>query len=573
MRCKYLLAITFLSFFSSVQIQAQQRFEVLINEIFADPTPIVSLPNAEFVELKNVSGRSINLQGWRLRSLTTTSGAFPSYVLPADSFLVISSTTNAPLFAQYGRVLGVTSFPALDNTGTTLSLTSPTGATIHSVSYNVAWYQNAVKSEGGWSLEMIDTRNPCSGSSNWRASTDARGGTPGAKNSIEGSNADQSAPALLRAGAIDSVTLLLYFDEPLDSAKAATPANYSITDGIGTPSSAITVSPNFNRVQLTISTPIARGSVYTITANNVTDCSGNVVQARKSVRVGLASPIEASDVIINEILFNPKPAGVDYVEIYNRSSKIFDLKDIYIANRSSTTNQVGSVRQLSTENQLIFPGDFFVISENGAIVQQQYTAQNAENFIDVSSMPSFPDDKGVVVLLNGQGAIVDELRYDEKWHFRLIDNEEGISLERIDYNRPTQSQDNWHSAASTVGFGTPGYQNSQFRTDLQLQGEITATPKTFSPDNDGFEDFAVIGYQMTELGFVANITIFDAAGRPVKVLAKNATLAQTGAFRWDGLDDKFRKVPVGTYVIYTEVFNLNGKKRSFKNTVTVAARF
>jgi hypothetical protein len=78
---------------------------------------------------------------------------------------------------------------------------------------------------------------------------------------------------------------------------------------------------------------------------------------------------------------------------------------------------------------------------------------------------------------------------------------------------------------------------------------------------------------MSDPGSLANITIFDAGARPVKYLAKNATLAQAASFRWDGLDDKFRKVPVGVYVVYTEVFNLNGKKKAFKNTVVVAARF
>jgi flagellar hook assembly protein FlgD len=102
---------------------------------------------------------------------------------------------------------------------------------------------------------------------------------------------------------------------------------------------------------------------------------------------------------------------------------------------------------------------------------------------------------------------------------------------------------------------------------------VTVTPKTFSPDNDGFEDYTTLNFQLAETGFVANITIFDAVGRPVKILAKNATLALTGSFRWDGLNDKFSKVPVGTYVIYTEMFNLEGKKKSFKNTVVVAARF
>jgi hypothetical protein len=296
------------------------------------------------------------------------------------------------------------------------------------------------------------------------------------------------------------------------------------------------------------------------------------VQAKATAKVGLTSLIDSFDVVINEILFNPKPNGVDYVEVYNRSNKIFDLRDMYITNRSSATGQLGTTRQLSSTNILFFPGDYYVISENGNIVKQQYTAKTQDNFVDVSSMPSFPDDRGVVVLLNAQGAIVDELSYDKKWHFALIDNEEGVSLERIDYNKPTQ-KNNFHSAASTAGFGTPGYQNSQFRNDLQVQGDVTVTPKTFSPDNDGTDDFAIINYQVSERGYVATITIYDAAGRPVRVLSKNATLALSGSFRWDGLDDKNRKVPVGAYVIYTEIFNLNGKKKAFKNAVIVAARF
>lgn len=557
---------------STFSFYIPQRFDVIIDEIFADPTPTVALPNAEFIEIKNTSTKSINLQGWRISSASTTSSAFPAYTLPPDSFLVLTSTASAPLFAAYGRVLGVGSFPTLDNTSTTLTLTSKEGITIHSVTYNVSWFQNAVKSDGGWTLEMIDPKNPCSGASNWRASTDPRGGTPAARNSINGTNADQTAPGLLRAAALDATTILLTFDETLDSLKAATASNYSISDGINAPASAVAISPSFNTVQLKLNTSLAAGKVYTITASNVSDCSGNVVQAKASAKLGLTSPIDSFDVVINEVMFNPLPNGVDYVEIYNRSNKIFDLRDMYITNRSSSTGQLGTIRQLSATNVLMFPGDYILISQDQTIVKQQYTTKTQDNFVDVSTMPTFPDDKGFVVLLNAQGAIVDELAYDSKWHFALIDNEEGVSLERIDYNKPTQ-KDNFHSAASTAGYGTPGYQNSQFRNDLQVQGEVNVNPKTFSPDTDGMDDFTTINYQLTERGYVANITIYDAAGRPVRVLAKNATLALTGSFRWDGLDDKLQRVAVGAYVIYTEVFNLNGKRKSYKNTVVVARRF
>ena len=78
-----------------------------------------------------------------------------------------------------------------------ISLISSTGKTIHAVEYSSAWYQNEIKKDGGWTLEMIDTKNPCSGISNWKASVNTNGGTPGKKNSVDAVNNDETAPKLL----------------------------------------------------------------------------------------------------------------------------------------------------------------------------------------------------------------------------------------------------------------------------------------------------------------------------------------------------------------------------------------
>jgi len=187
-------------------------------------------------------------------------------------------------------------------------------------------------------------------------------------------------------------------------------------------------------------------------------------------------------------------------------------------------------------------------------------------------MPSFSDDEGDVIILNAHGAITDELRYSEKWHFKLIDNREGVALERIDYNAASQLQDNWHSAASSVSYGTPGYKNSQYRINDGVQGEVTLSPEIVSPDNDGQDDFATIDYSFPEPGYVANITIFDAKGRPVRYLQRNALCGTKGSFRWDGLGDRSQQLATGIYIIFTEIFNLNGKKKQFKKSIVVARR-
>ncbi|HEV2832989.1 MAG TPA: gliding motility-associated C-terminal domain-containing protein, partial [Hanamia sp.] len=178
---------------------------------------------------------------------------------------------------------------------------------------------------------------------------------------------------------------------------------------------------------------------------------------------------------------------------------------------------------------------------------------------------------GNVIVLNGQGNIVDEVAYDEKWHFPLIKNTQGISLERINYEGPSL-QSNFHSAATSVGYGTPGYKNSQYQLNEEVSGDITVTPEIFSPDNDGIDDFVTIDYSFPSAGYVTNITMFDASGRPVRYLQKNSLSGSKGYYRWDGLDDKNKKLPQGIYIIYTEIFNTEGKKKAFKNTVVLARK-
>ncbi|HWH64145.1 MAG TPA: lamin tail domain-containing protein, partial [Ginsengibacter sp.] len=161
-----------------------QQYDVVIDEIMADPTPQVGLPNSEWVELKNTSAFAINLQGWKLADATGQTGAMPDFILQPDSFVIVCTGSAVAGLAPFGNIISVTNFPSLDNDGDLISLYTADGKTIHAVAYTSAWYQNELKKEGGWTLEMIDTKNPCSGISNWEAGTNAIGGTPGRINSV-----------------------------------------------------------------------------------------------------------------------------------------------------------------------------------------------------------------------------------------------------------------------------------------------------------------------------------------------------------------------------------------------------
>ncbi len=330
------LGIILLTVFIPCLLKAQgvNRYDVIISEIMADPTPQVGLPNNEWIELKNTSGVTINLQDWRILDASGQSGPMPAFNLQPDSFVIVCTGSAVTAMSQFGRTIAVTSFPSLDNDGELIYLRSAQAVTIHAVNYSVDWYQNAVKAGGGWSLEMIDTKNPCAGMSNWKASVDTKGGTPGKKNSIDGVNTDQTPPALINSYSRGANIIILNFDEPLDSVNASNAANYTISNSI-TILSAQAIGPLFNSVQLNLGTPLQAQTIYTVTINAVTDCKGNAIGNRKQAQVGLPQDAVANDIIINEILFNPRSGGFDYVEFYNKSNKIIDANKLTIANRNS----------------------------------------------------------------------------------------------------------------------------------------------------------------------------------------------------------------------------------------------
>ena len=154
---------------------------------------------------------------------------------------------------------------------------------------------------------------------------------------------------------------------------------------------------------------------------------------------------------------------------------------------------------------------------------------------------------------------VDKFQYSEDFHLQLLNDFDGVSLERISAGAPTQSQDNWKSTASTVGFATPGLSNSQNLPELQANITIQIEPRVFSPDNSGFNDFTTISYH------------FDASNN-IKKLLSNASLPTSGFITWDGTNDNFQKVRIGYYIIHFEIYDSLGGSRSFKERVVVGGR-
>ena len=380
---------------------------------------------------------------------------------------------------------------------------------------------------------------------------------------------DATPPTVKAARATSPTTLDVLFSEPVELASGSALANYAVNNNIGNPATAQRDAGNSGLLHLSFSKPFSNGVLYTLQVSAVKDLAGNTLTAG-AANFSYYTP-EAKDVVVNEILFNPKTGGEDYVELYNRSSKVVDLSKLSLANRSGS-GTIASVKSLSDTARYLLPGEYVVITPNAAVLGLQYFIQNPGAVHTIPSLPSYPNEKGAVVLTSSTVEVIDEVAYSEDWHFALIVNKDGVSLERLDPEAVSGDSQNWHSAASGAGYGTPGYKNSQFRLADAGEAVLEVTPRLFSPDNDGQDDMATIQYTLPGPGYAGTIIIFNAAGREVRRLARNAVLGTKGNFTWDGLGEKREQLPIGTYIIYAEFFNLQGKKKQAKKTVVLGRR-
>ncbi len=537
---------------------AQNRYDVLITEFLADPSPSAGLPGSSFIELQNHSSQDFNLRNWKISNGSSTATIKTDYILKADSFLILCPSSAAETYGLFGSTLGMSNFPSLYNEAGEILLSAGDGRTIHAIRYDQASYGNVLKAKGGWSLEMIDLNRACSDIANWTASISVSGGTPGSKNSVDGANPDEQAPALFRSIPADSGNVVLLFDETMDSASASSNTNYSISGMPLSPESARILPPFFDRVLIHLPEAMQENTIYTITVQHVADCSGNEIGFLRSCPAGLPGKVKGEDIIFNEILFNPPPFGYDYIELYNRSNSIIRCQDLFLAGRDPAGNLQNPVSVLK-EERIFFPGEYLVLTENPEWLKKNYSACPATQIIPLSSLPSMPDDFGKLVLLKNTGDIIDELDYDHHWHVPLLASESGIALERIRTDLPTNQASNWTSASAPSGFGTPGYQNSEFMRDDGGPDFISVDPKIFSPDMDGFRDFCFINYQLPDAGYMGSIYIYDIHGRLVRQLVNNIIWGNSGSFRWDGRDEQQNLLPMGHYILYCELFLPDGR--------------
>jgi hypothetical protein len=533
--------------------------DLIINEIMADPTPVVGLPNAEYIELFNKSNKTIDLIHCRLNDKP-----IKKYLLKPNDFVMICDDDYFSLFTEVENKTEIISWPSLLNAGMNLKLTRGNNILIDEVTYSINWYKDDAKRSGGWSLERINPTTDCNFIENWTASTDESGGTPGKQNAVYSVLPDTSRPFIQKVIVENEKILTVIFSKTID-VNSFLGASFSFSPIMTVDS--FNLQNNLTQATIYLTNSLETGIVYQLSGSHIFDCPGNELTSKKMNFV-LPQFGTLDDVVINEILFNPRSGGSDFVELYNKSDKYININDWKLANY--TNNVISNIRSISSEQYVLYPASYVLLTKDTFNIKKEYPLSNSAVFVQMTSLPTYANNNGVVILLNDSNEVVDRFDYNSNMHFPLLNDVKGVSLERIDFNRPTDDVTNWQSAAENVGFATPGYKNSQYLSVDPSDNILSIEPKLFSPDNDGYNDVVTISYELPEPGYVGNIIIFDSKGRLVRNLMLNEYLGVSGTISWDGINNSREKSRIGIYIIYAEFFNTAGDVKKIKETCVLA---
>jgi hypothetical protein len=540
--------------------------EIVINEVMAAPRAGNSLPNAEYVELYNTGDRPIYLGGFQLAN-SRRETILPSAVLNPKSYLILVPRARTNDFEKYGKVIGLTNWPTLLNSADQVKLRDAKGHVIDSLEYSTVSYGGNAFAQGGYSLEIANPYLTCYLPSNLKPSVDEKRGTPGKVNSVYELTPDMTPPAFLRSLWLGSNKVKLSFSKILN--QNIQQIKWSFNPDLILVNSYIDENPS--NIILEFAEGLKEGVKYHVTIKNLRDCSGNLFDDSGKVWMVVPSAAKEGDLIINEVLFNARTNAPKFVEIYNRSDKFINLKDWKLANLNSN-GDIANRRLLFTEDFILEPFSFLVFTTDAEKLKQEYPRSKESRFIAYSSLPSYPISSGNVLFLNPDETLEERFSYSDRMHHPLLRETRGVSLERISANAPVDNPNNWQSASASEGYATPGYRNSQV-FDGQEEVGIEIHPKVFAPEMPGQAAFVTISYKMNLPGKNASMRIYNVAGNLIREICQNAIWGNEGFYLWDGTDVNGRKVRPGHYIIWIEIFDLEGNVSQIKKTVVVGTFF
>ncbi len=386
---------------------------------------------------------------------------------------------------------------------------------------------------------------------------------------IEEDLPDVTPPVLTDVRVLFPTVVGLTFDEAMDTESIKDVNNYVVNPGSISPDLVVFSPDNPGYANLSFEPGLPFSTALTLTVSGVTDIAGNSMNTTEVLFLIPEEPVEG-DLKLSEILFDPYIDMEDFVEIVNVTDKVLSLANVYLENVTKPEEEEPFDTDL-----LLLPGQYLAISDDTTGMFSRYAYPDTANFL-LREIPSFNNADGNVTLgvfRDGVKVPFESFDYEEDLHLELIDDTEGVSLERISYAIDAVEVDNWYSASEGVNFASPGYANSNAVVFGEAPDDFVYLPNTtFSPNGDSDGDQLEILFNLDKPGYLCTVQIFDTRGQLKRILSNNRLLSSEDFLLWDGTLDDGSIGNLGIYILFVKVFHSDGDVKT-KKVVCVLADY
>ena len=260
------------------------------------------------------------------------------------------------------------------------------------------------------------------------------------------------------------------------------------------------------------------------------------------------------DLLINEVMYHPRPEQTQYVEVHNATDRAVSLEGLHLADAPDKNGIMARMWPVSTDRRWIPARGYAVFhaDTSGAWptsrLATSFPLAPLETALRLQrSTLSLTQAGKAVLLLAGNGSVIDSVRYSPSWHHPARTETQGLSLEKIDPTLASHLTFNWTSTAAPPG-GTPGLPNSVLRYPSPVSGSaaVAAEPNPFT-------ELQSIHVRVDETDYWVRLRIFDRYGRLIRTLAHNEPLGNGRYWWWNGLRDDGQPSPIGVYILLAEL--------------------
>ncbi len=425
---------------------------VRINELMYAPDST----SEEFIEIFNAASQTITLTNWKVW-VKSRSVTLPVFQLPSQGFVVISKDTSKVLSQHSTPLLAIQlALPALSNSGSSVTLRTPAGQLIDSVSYDPKWGGSL-----GRSLERKEWYLP-NDSTNWASCSSSKKATPGAINSITPPQFGIGIKPVSHFFSHDSLHVSFRF------------SNYGRN-----PSGTALLSIAFDSVLVTSLTIPSLLQSFTLDTNIIianVPAAQFTLQARVKLTsdsaikdtfsISFPAGLLTSHVVINEIMYASTAPEPEWIELYHSGTGSLVLSGCKIREHG-TEYLIPSV--------IIDADSFLVLTGHDSLLRVTRPVRYAIARVDsMSNFPSLSNSGGALALIDARDELIDSAIFAP-----ALGGGTGASLERIAWDKPGYDSANW-SGSTDSSKATMGFANSNRERECDLA--ITSMRDSSLPD-------------------------------------------------------------------------------------------